>query len=274
MNDLYIIVVFFNPTPAQVAQAEKLSVNNNVIIVDNSNHIIHNLDKLNLMYIPLLSNKGIAYAQNVGIIEAFKKGAKYILFQDQDSQLEQKQIIALFNEYKNIYKYDSKIGAIGPVILNSINATEYKSFLKDNTSGVVSSIISSGMLTSRAALDEIGLMDEKLFIDNVDHEWCWRAKSKGYNIYMTRKSLLCHTIGMKTRYVLGYQIIKSAPIRSFYKFRNNIWLLKRSYVPLQWKIKNFINMLIMLLIYSVCYKEYGKSYISNALKGVKAGLIS
>ena len=103
MNDLYIIVVFFNPTPAQVAQAEKLSVNNNVIIVDNSNHIVHNLDKLNLMYIPLLSNKGIAHAQNVGIIEAFKKGAKYILFQDQDSQLEQKQIVALFNEYKNIY---------------------------------------------------------------------------------------------------------------------------------------------------------------------------
>jgi rhamnosyltransferase len=38
--------------------------------------------------------------------------------------------------------------------------------------------LSSGFFYSREVIEKIGLKNEDLFIDLVDWEWCWRARSK------------------------------------------------------------------------------------------------
>ena len=83
-NDICVIVVFYNPTPSQVANFEELSQEGaNVIIVDNSKTALSLTP--DLLYIPLRENKGIATAQNIGIRKAVEIGYKYIVFSDQDS---------------------------------------------------------------------------------------------------------------------------------------------------------------------------------------------
>lgn len=276
LNDTVAIVIFYNPTQEQIRNAVDLSDLMDVIIVDNSIGVINKIPGREsiVTYIPLIVNKGIAYAQNVGIEIAIEKGYKYILFKDQDSTFDNESILALYEEYKAVSALDHNIAAMGPVIINNAQGKEYKNTLnKDDITKQVSTIISSGMLTESEKLMQIGFMEKELFIDNVDHEWCWRAMANGFSIYMTRKSVLYHSVGSSTKRILDMQIIKSAPFRSYYKYRNNIWLIKRKYVPNLWKVKTLINMLLQYVIYIVCFKEYGLEYLKHASKGIKDGII-
>lgn len=270
---LTIIIVFFNPSDRHKEQAVRLSSFYNLIIVDNSIERIAVFDSNpKITYISLGENKGIAYAQNIGIKRALEKESVYILFQDQDSSLNPEDVELLLTEYKSIKSCDSKIAAIGPVIINEGNGKEYKSEMGKGLTNQVSSIISSGMLVELAVIDQVGGMDESLFIDNVDHEWCWRAKNKGYNVYMTRKVELKHSVGEKTKSVIGIQIIKSSSFRAYYKFRNNLWLTKRHYVPISWKIKTICHMCFDYVMYFICFIDYGTNYIKAANRGIVDGL--
>jgi rhamnosyltransferase len=46
-------------------------------------------------------------------------------------------------------------------------------------------LISSGCVISRAAFAKIGPFDEKLFIDHVDIEYCFRARANDVPLYAT-----------------------------------------------------------------------------------------
>ena len=48
------------------------------------------------------------------------------------------------------------------------------------------------------ALASIGAMKESYFIDNIDLEWCFRAKSKGYELIGTDQAVLYHAIGERS----------------------------------------------------------------------------
>lgn len=268
MNNLCIIIVFYNPTEQQRIKASLLSKHINVIIVDNSSIYYSLPETSTLRYFALCENRGIAYAQNFGIRQAQKLGFTYILFQDQDSSLSYSNILKLFKEYIIIKKEDARLGAIGPLIINETTGKAYKNELGSNKSKSVSSIISSGMLLEIDTLIKVGPMEEELFIDNVDHEWCWRAKNKGYHVYLTREAILTHNVGNETKQIGKLQIIKSAPIRSYYKFRNNITLLLRAYVPIKWKIKTIGNIIFNYAQYLFLYRKYGKEYIKFASKGI------
>lgn len=273
MNKICIIVVFYNPTEHQKQQAILLSQDSFVIVVDNSSYnCLLNDESPNLMYFALCENKGIAYAQNYGIREAQKLGYKYILFQDQDSSLSYHQVLQLYAEYQRIKSIDNTIGAIGPIILNENTGKPYKCDLDSDDYSAVSTIISSGMLVEMCTLENVGLMEEELFIDNVDHEWCWRAHNKGYAVYMTQRVALCHNVGLRTKRIGPLQIIKSSPVRSYYKFRNNLKLFSRSYVPFMWKVKTIGYMIIEFLLYVLNCKEYGRDYIKNASRGIRDAL--
>lgn len=270
IDDLTTIVVLFNPTETQISNVQRLADICHVIAVDNSSFdISKRLTLSSIDYIPLFENKGLAAAQNVAIKKVIKYKCRFILFQDQDSQLQVGDIQSLIEEYKRIKHVDGMVAAIGPIVINQTDGKEYKSELKKNViTGKVSSLISSGMLVETDLFINVGMMEETLFIDNVDHEWCWRAQDKGYGVYMTRKSILQHSVGMSMKRVAGMQIIKSAPFRTYYKYRNNILLLKRSYVPWEWKMKTFIHMVLDYVTNLIHYKSYGKENLEYANRGI------
>lgn len=272
-NDVVLLIVFYNPNRKQIENAKSLGRMYHVVVVDNSDTILSDFKcENNIEYVPLQNNKGIAYAQNVGIKHAFNNKVRFILFLDQDSSFKEEDLPLMIAEYTSIKLLDPDICALGPLIINETTGREYKSELSAGDYGIVTSIISSGMLAEVSVLKEIGGMDEALFIDNVDHEWCWRANSKGKHVYMTRNVRLYHSVGQNTTRFLGMQIIKSSPTRSYYKFRNNILLLRREYVPFSWKIKSLLHMLFDYSMYWLRYKDYGKEYIKAANNGIKEAI--
>ena len=52
---------------------------------------------------------------------------------------------------------------------------------------------------------------------------------------------MSHRVGEGDYSFLGFPIIKSSPFRYYFIFRNTLRLLKRNYVPFDWKLKRTIR---------------------------------
>ena len=88
--------------------------------------------------------------------------------------------------------------------------------------------IASGKVIRLSALEQVGLMMEELFIDWVDIEWCWRARSSGYQIIGSANVVIDHTLGDESRN-LGYREVNlRSPTRHYYITRNAFALAFRS----------------------------------------------
>jgi rhamnosyltransferase len=215
---------------------------------------------------------GIATAQNIGIAKAREISAEFVCFFDQDSQFEPSLISKLKQEFITIRNDGVKIAAIGPLILDKSRGVLYEDNKRSGNNQIsVNAIISSGTFTSLSVFDEVGGMADSLFIDYVDHEWCWRAQKYGYLIFRSSQAILQHQVGSKTIKKFGCSFLVSAPIRYFYQYRNSLWLSRLDYVPKMWKIKTIRLQLVQFIIVP-WYTNKPFYTISNMLKGIFAGM--
>lgn len=202
-----------------------------------------------LSYIPLGENRGIAYAQNVGITEASKAGCRYIVFFDQDSKGDETLVHTLRDRFEAHRDSGEPVGAVGPALYEIGTGKRYKTRVKDGKEeGESLMLISSGMFTSVEVLDVVGKMEEGLFIDLVDSEWCMRCRSYGYKIYMTNLCGLRHKVGEASTKFLWYPVISSATFRYYYKYRNTMLLMGRGYVPGRWKVRTGVRCAVTFLL--------------------------
>lgn len=127
------------------------------------------------------SNIGIAATQNYGINYAVEHNYNYlsiwikiVLFLDIISKL-------LF-QYRFYSQIPLLLVLLDHGLFNRCENKEYKGSVKgkkiNNEITEVSELISSASLIAVSNFEKTGLMDEELFIDGVDHEWCWRASSR------------------------------------------------------------------------------------------------
>lgn len=274
MNDIAVICVFFNPSQTDVEKWIKLSENlKDCIFVDNTtkDFVESGVEKLP-NYIGLKGNKGIAYAQNIGIKRAKELGYKYVIFFDQDSVISLELIYKLKQEYEALKEKNIKIGAIGPALIEINTGQPYKGSASESSEAKnVESIISSGMLTEIEVLNKVGGMKDKLFIDLVDHEWCWRAKQEGYEMYISGRVFMHHQVGKKSLRFFGFPILISAPVRYYYQYRNTLWLLKSKYAPKVWKKKVIIRKIVEFFLVPL-RTDKPLSTWKNMLTGIKDGL--
>ena len=223
-----------------------------------------------------IENKGIAEAQNQGLRSLLsRKDMTHVVFLDQDSRVADDYPLAIAREFDRIVQ-SQRLAMLGPSVENTETGETYKSVIhKDQMAenGFIPrrEIISSGSCTTIECLKDVGLNDGRLFIDYVDFEWCWRANSKGYVCGITPNLRISHHVGQKTISIFGYLIIISAPVRYFYQFRNYLWLVRRKYVPLQWKIATGIKNVARLVYFPLCIPS-GVACWKNMLKGIRAGL--
>lgn len=265
------IVILYNPSDQIISKWKDLSSSSkSVIFIFVDNTPIESLSSRNKEldnYIPLLSNQGIAKAQNVGIEKAKEQGCRYIIFFDQDSN-PSLELISSLKETFILLSSKFKMAAVGPRIIDSASVVDIKQ--KDTMYEKVDSIISSGTFTSIDVLKDVGGMDDSLFIDLVDHEWCWRVTSKGYSIFKNNSIYLEHKVGITNVKICGVHIHITVPIRYFYTYRNARLLLFRSYVPLYWKKYALYHYPAQLLLMPFCpVKKWPRwSSIKYAIKGL------
>lgn len=248
-----------------------------VIIVDNTPGQNLNIKSQNqIKYFSLGKNIGIAGAQNYGINIAYKLGCSHIIFFDQDSIIPKNYIEEIVDEYERILLKQPKLFLLGPLIYNGRDGLEYKSKIHTDIKTHYDfiprrEIISSGSCIAIEKIKDVGVLDNSLFIDFVDFEWCWRANAKGYQSGITPKISLTHFVGQQEYYFLKQLIIISSPTRYFYQTRNYIWLLKYNYVPTEWKINTGIKRILFSLTYPFKVKEWKSIYL-NIWKGIIYGL--
>ena len=257
-NNVAAIVVSFHPEiPRLIRLFDALGTQvDKIIVADNgsSPEVVAWLFTQSLTdRIHLLSfgdNFGIGFAQNRGIELARDQGHEKFLLFDQDSIPAPDLVLALDGALDQLAQSGIRVGAVGPTRddENDPSPTYFQKFDRfpprqlhcSDTSPFIHAdvLISSGMLIPLQAIQNIGLMDERLFIDHVDTEWCLRGLARDYSFYGVCGARIQHKLGHKgPRLWLGRwrNLTIHAPIRNYYFVRNSVTLIRRSYVPRLWK---------------------------------------
>lgn len=102
-----------------------------------------------------------------------------------------------------------------------------------------SHVIASGMLMSREAWRVVGPFCEKLFIDWVDTEWCWRALANNMIIVQTPSVIISHELGYGQKIFAGRSVTIHNSFRNFYKIRNAIYLMLHSNYSFKYRYHAF-----------------------------------
>jgi rhamnosyltransferase len=113
-------------------------------------------------------------------------------------------------------------------------------------------LISSGCLLPLDVLDRVGEMKEDLFIDNVDMEWSFRARSRGLRLLGDGGAKLEHELGdSRRRLPFGRIGIVHGPGRLYYIMRNRVLLYWMPHVPWRWKAQDLLRLPMKFAIFSV-----------------------
>lgn len=259
-------------------QVDRLCIVDNTPGVDLSDKFY---DDSIISYIPLGDNLGIAKAQNTGIQHLIDEGFDYILFSDQDSLAPSGVVTKLLDAHRRLSENGIKVGAVGTRAINKQTGLPYAAKskelgapkeLKDDNITECYSVISSISLISADAFSEVGGFDEALFIDGVDHEWCWRAWHRsGFRTFIAEDAKIDHMLGEGDRSLAGKSVAIPSSVRTYFQFRNFFWLKKRDYTPAFWIKKNSVKYLVKAFYFPIMVAPR-KKFLINIAKGIKDGL--
>jgi rhamnosyltransferase len=223
----------------------------------------------------LSENMGIAAAQNIGIRNALADNADYVLLSDQDTVFPPSYI----NDMLPVFSQFSNVAAVVPKFVDT-NKSSQDGFIFEHpflfqrrfpASGnhVIFQAIASGQILKASTLNSIGLMDEPLFIDWVDLEWCWRARKLGFQIIGNADVEISHRLGDGS-VNLGFREINiRSPVRHYYITRNAVYLaLHSNSLDLNHRITLFLKSFRYLLSFPLL----AKPRLQN-LKAVTIGFI-
>lgn len=260
-----VVVTYFPDLPAlrQLVQAARPQVGSLVIVDNTPATAAHRCcpPMENVEIIANGFNTGLAAALNSGCEWARARGAAFVLLFDQDSVPAADMFDQLVSGWAAAAATGLRVAAAGPRFTDSRGARVFPflrlgllrnhevvpdpgdEFVRTDT------LITSGCLIALAALDDAGPMDESLFIDNVDLEWGFRARARGWALIGAPRALLAHSIGdehvVAPRWarVFGKErVIRHGPERLYYITRNRIRLYWRPHVPLAWKAQDLLRL--------------------------------
>lgn len=223
------VLVLYNPESEKVISniSNYLDELDELLLVDNSSTEFSDVHKYysdnnKVKYIPLKKNMGISHALNLGIEFASEKKANWLLTMDQDSTFNTGDLSRLVNiateDIKNkpqgfIYSPRHDV----PYIADESNISQ------------VLTVMTSGNILNMSLIEEVGFFEEKLFIDSVDHEYCFRANKMGFGVYRVNEIMLEHGLGditMRKLFGKDIHITNHNYIRRYYITRNILYVRK------------------------------------------------
>jgi len=285
------VVITYNPDiTALLKLVSQLNKETDFLVIDNGSDEIGGLTASIMVYkrcidlIRLSENEGLAKALNRGINLARSKNYEYVFLFDQDSSLCDLFITRMVDAHIEASRFSKKgIAAIGPRIINpqTMRQTPFKlfskilwrsdrSFARQEKHFIADFLITSGSLLTLKCISDVGGMKESYFIDNVDLEWCFRAKSLGFDLVGTDAAVLYHAIGERSSnpLVKAGLFAQHNPSRTYYSSRNRIHLYGVAYAPSGWKLRDMIRFALKaswLLVTS----GQRRQYLQNICSGIR-----
>ncbi len=173
------------------------------------------------------NNEGIAKRLNEAAKSAIKEGYNWLLTMDQDSRFEE----GAMENYllcAGSFLYKDSTAMFGVEYENKNINTEQS----DCRSLKKNKVITSGSILNLKLFEEVGSFDEKLFIDDVDFDYCYRARMKGFEVIQFPNIFLVHQLGRSAyhRSLKNMQITHRSlhsPKRIFYMVRNYLYVKKK-----------------------------------------------
>ncbi len=187
---------------------------------------------------------GIAGGLNRGVEAALELGADWITLLDQDSRLDAADLHRLREPW-----CASQAGAfvVGPTIWDRERGEVHGRGLGPS-SGYERTrlLISSGTTFRSSDWSALGGFHEDLFIDFVDHAWCFRAQARGFLLLRHPEVRLEQRFGRPhpNRMCRWAGLQLYSPQRHYYALRNLRWLILQQTVPLDLKLKECAKMLV------------------------------
>ncbi|MBS3963508.1 MAG: glycosyltransferase family 2 protein [Methylomonas sp.] len=294
------IVVSFNPVSDELERLlESVLPQVSITIVVDNGSLPETLNYLetkigdHVHWLRLERNVGVANAQNVGIAWAKSYGATHIVLFDQDSEPANDMVARLLNAANELAIRGVRVAAVGPRYKDRKNR-ELSDFVRfgplgftrtrcNDSDSVVNAdfLISSGALIPVCTIDDIGGMENDLFIDHVDTEWFLRARAKGYQTFGVCRAVMFHNLGETTRrlWFLRWRLVPiHSQFRYYYIFRNSLLILRRNYVDSLWKFCEILRLFKIAVMFGIFIPPRFQNIrmmalgIQHALLGLKGSL--
>jgi rhamnosyltransferase len=228
-------------------------------------------------------NLGLGAAMNLAVGYAKAEGFNYLLVLDQDSIPEPGMVATLKTALLELQQVEA-VAAVGPQFRDSRNgdvapfvrvAFPFSHKLYGGPAERINCdfLISSGTLLPLRVMDEIGGMDEGLFIDNVDLEWSFRARHHGFALYGICDAQMRHSIGdsLRPSWFTRRGTTVHRPLRLYYIMRNRVNLYGRKETPARW-IAQDIPRLVFKFFYTSIFLAPRRKYLQCMLRGLYDGV--
>lgn len=242
------VVVTYKPDGGILPRLHGVAVQvEHLIIVDNSgseatarlpeDHLLPE----NSIVVRNPDNRGIAAGLNQGLQLAAARNCSWLLTLDQDSECRNDMVRTLCSVVQHVRPLPAVIGG------NYFDPKRRRHEVEPNSQPGAhqerKTVITSGCLVQVALARAIGGFREDYFIDQVDHEFCLRVRSRGRRVAISRRPVMTHSVGDGSGLrlpLIGQRFPAHSNTRRYYIVRNSlvtiasfwrrepIWCLKRS----------------------------------------------
>jgi len=232
-------------------------------------------------------NIGIAKGINIALRWAFQEEYDFLWTFDQDSEPEPDALEQLLLYFDKLSKPNFLIGIIAPLVIDAKSGQELEGAIFCNYKFLPASsleslsprnffhrdfyqcdiVITSGSLVNLHAAKNIPFINESLFIDSVDWDYCMKFREQGYHVVVAVKSVLKHNFGAFKDFISPNQdqvktpVYTYTPLRYYYTCRNHTYIESR----LAWKsgyilrciifrVVSFTKKSIKIILYEYHYK--------------------
>jgi len=217
------------------------------------------------------ANKGVAFALNQGLKFAADAGYQWLLTLDQDTQCLPDMVPTLLAVASDCPFIPLVIGSNyfdSQALRTKVPEGGRTNFIEQKT------VITSGSLVDVARAMAIGGFRSDYFIDQVDHEFCLRARAHGYRVIITCKSVMAHSVGQIGGVRLPFigVLPNHPPVRKYYIARNTVVTLANYWrsEPM-WCAKRLVRLFLGLVGMATLEQDRGKKIVAFA-QGVFDGL--
>lgn len=232
-------------------------------LVDNASAGIDSIRELaadcGAIVIANTKNLGVGAALNQGCAAARADGCDHVLLMDQDSLPASDMVARL---HAALRAGGERLAAAGPAHVDARSGRaapfvrigfplNHKLQPAPGKSVDCDFLITSGCLIPLRMIDAIGDMDAGLFIDNVDLEWCFRAKAHGFGLAGVADARMDHRIGDRLHWRPGGQAIVHGPMRLYTIMRNRVLLYRREATPWYWIAQDIPRAILKFLGFSL-----------------------
>ena len=253
-----------------------------IIIVDNFSQ-----DEKSKQYLKQLSTEAeiIYNNKNYGIAKALNQAAKYatdnnykwLLTADQDSEFLPDTYNLMLSSYEKMFDKD-KTMLIAPKFKKRIEYIEdKKSYLRaDNiTWKKETNIITSGSLIKTEIFKKVGGFEEKLFIDGVDFDFCYRININGFITKIAQNIFfICEFAEERKKY--SFSVANYSAQRRYFIARNSVYIAKKYFFkfPLQVLIVVLHNGMFLSSIKILLFERNKFNKMRSIYKGFFDGILN